>query len=219
MPMPREDDNTLDNFRLYEDKESTSEAQDIERDHKDLGGESSNTGSRAIARHTPQDGLLESESSSSLREVRFSEQEFPAGTLVSNIKYDHLESQNDNLFYLFHNWLDYALAHYFAEFKTIKDNMVKVLFNPLMALLTEKLSYWNDDKWIEKLSEILWDIPNNKWIEHKFELQSSMVEMAKREIAIYLQNFVGCLKFLMRHPSFWHNQTFEPFYVYNKNEE
>ena len=28
-----------------------------------------------------------------------------------------------------------------------------------------------------------------------------------------------CLKFLIRHPGFWHNQTFEPSRVYNENEE
>ena len=31
-----------------------------------------------------------------------------------------------------------------------------------MTLLTEKLSYQNADEWIEKLSEILWGIPNAK---------------------------------------------------------
>ena len=43
--------------------------------------------------------------------------------------------------------------------------------------------------------------------------------MARREIAIHLRNVVGCLEFLMKHPGFRHNQTFEPSYVYNENEE
>ena len=30
---------------------------------------------------------------------------------------------------------------------------------------------------------------------------------------------VRCLEFLIRHPNFWHNQTFEPSHVYNENEE
>ena len=146
MPMPGEDDNASDNFGPYEDERSTPEAQDIEGDHRDLVGESSDTGSRARAGHTPQDGLLGSESSSSLTEVRFSEQEFPAGTPISNIKYDHPRSQNDNLFYPFHNQLDYALAHYFAEFDTTKGNVDKFLSDLLLALLTEKLFYQNADK-------------------------------------------------------------------------
>ena len=30
---------------------------------------------------------------------------------------------------------------------------------------------------------------------------------------------VRCLKLLIKHPSFWYNQIFEPFYIYNDNEE
>ena len=88
-----------------------------------------------------------------------------------------------------------------------------------MAPLTEKLSYRNADKWMEKLSEIPWGIPNDKWIECKLELQNGVAEMARQEIAIYSRNVMRCLKFLMRHPGFWHNQTFEPFCVYNDNDE
>ena len=43
--------------------------------------------------------------------------------------------------------------------------------------------------------------------------------MPRREIAIHLQNMVTCLKFLMKYPGFWHNQTFESSCVYNENEE
>ena len=55
--------------------------------------------------------------------------------------------------------------------------------------------------------------------QHKFELPSSVVGMAKQEILIHSQNVVGCLKFLKRHTDFWHNQIFEPPCIYNKNEE
>ena len=141
MPMPGEDDNASDNFGLYGDEESTPEAQNIEEDQRNLVGESSDIGSHIRVGRTPQDSLLGSQSSSSLREVRFSEQEFLIGTLVSNIKYDHPRSQNDNLFYLFHNQLDYILAHFFAESETIKDNVDKFFSDLLMAPLTEKLCY------------------------------------------------------------------------------
>ena len=43
--------------------------------------------------------------------------------------------------------------------------------------------------------------------------------MVRQKIAIHLQNVGGWLKFLIKHPDFWHNQTFEPSCVYNKNEE
>ena len=168
--MQGEDDNALDNFRPYEDEKSTSKMQNIERDHKDLIGKNSDTGSHAGVGYTPQDWLLGSESSLSLIKVRFSEQEFSTGTPVFNIKYDHLESQNDSFFYPFHNQLNYALAYYIIESETTKDNKDKFLSNILMALLTEKLSYQNADEWIEKLSEILQGIFNTTWIKHKFEL-------------------------------------------------
>ncbi len=70
------DDNALGNFVPYEDEKSTLEEQDIERDHRNLIGKSSDTESRArdgLSRRTPQAELLESELSSSLREVRFSD--------------------------------------------------------------------------------------------------------------------------------------------------
>ena len=44
--MTGKDDNASDNFRSYEDKKFTSKAQNIEEDHRDLVGKSSNTGNR-----------------------------------------------------------------------------------------------------------------------------------------------------------------------------
>ncbi len=88
-----------------------------------------------------------------------------------------------------------------------------------MVLLIEKLSYWNADKWMEKLSERPWGILNNKWIKHKFEYQSDVAQMARQEIAIHSQNVVGCLEFLMEHLGFWHNQIYEPSHKYNENEQ
>ena len=90
-----------------------------------------------------------------MREVWFSDQEFATGTSVSNIKYNHPGFQNNNLFYPFHDQLNYELAKYFAESKTTKNNIDKFLSKPVMAPLTEKLFYQNADKWMKKLSEIL----------------------------------------------------------------
>ncbi len=142
--IPGEDENTSENFGLYEDEESILEEQDIERDHRNLVGESSDTGSSVkdgLSRRIPQDGLLTSELSSSLREVRFSEQEFPADIPISDIKYHHPGSQNNNPFYLFNDQFDYILATYFTESETTKGNIDRFLSDPLMASLNEKLSY------------------------------------------------------------------------------
>ncbi len=143
-PIPKEDENTSDNFGLHGDEKSILEEQDIEVDHRNSVGKSSDTGSHArdgLSGRTPQDGLFASESSSSLREVRFREQEFPAGISVSDIKYHHPDSQNDNLFHPFNDQLDYALVTYFAEFETTKGNIDRFLSDLLMAPLTEKQSY------------------------------------------------------------------------------
>ncbi len=43
-----------------------------------------------------------------------------------------------------------------------KNNVDKFLSVPLIALLTKKLSYQNTNKWIEKVSEILLGLPNDK---------------------------------------------------------
>ncbi len=145
-PIPGKDDNTSGNFGLYEDEKSTLEEQDIKADYRNLVSESSDIGSHArdgLSRHTPQARLLGSESSSSLREVRFSDQEFAASTPIFNIKYNHPGFQNNNPFYLFHDQIYYGLAKYFAESETTKSNVDKFLSDPLMAPLTKKLSYWN----------------------------------------------------------------------------
>ncbi len=105
-PIPRESDYVSGNFGSYEDEKSTLKEQDIEGDHRNLLGESSDTRSRVkdgLAGRTPQTGLLRNKSSSSLKEVRFSDQEFAAGTPVSNIKYNHLGFQNNNSFYPFYD--------------------------------------------------------------------------------------------------------------------
>ena len=144
--MSGEDDNASDKFKSYKDEEFIPEAQDIEGYHRDLVGKSSDTRNHARIRRTPQDRLLKSKSSSSLKKIKFSDKEFPSGTLVSDIIYDHPVSQNNNLFYLFYNQLNYVLAYYFAESGTTQNNIDKFLSDLLMAPLTKKLSYQNIDK-------------------------------------------------------------------------
>ncbi len=145
-----EDDDASDYFMHHEEEEypPSNEEQKIRENQKDLIGQILDNKSLRdmLPRHTPQAGLLESELSSSLREVRFSNQEFIASTPVSNIKYNHFGFQNNNPFYPFHDQLDYGQTKYFAESKTTKSNIDKFLFDLLIALLTKKLSYQNTDK-------------------------------------------------------------------------
>lgn len=47
-----------------------------------------------------------------------------------------------------------------------------------MTLFTKKLSYKNVNEWIEKLLKIPWGIPENKWIEHKFDVESGVSGIA-----------------------------------------
>lgn len=108
------------------------------------------------------------------------------------------------------------MAHYFADSETIKGHVYKFLSNLLIAPHTEKLSYKNADEWIEKLSEILWSIPEDKWIEHKFDIESGVSGIAGQEIPIQSQNIVSYIKFLIRHPGFQHYQNYEPYHVYNQ---
>ena len=125
-----------------------NKGQDIEEDQKDSVSKSSDNESirDMLPRHTSQNGFLESELSSFLREIRFSKQEFPAGTPVSDIKYDYPGSQNNNSFYPFNDQLDYVLAHYFIESETTKGNIDRFLSDPLISLLMKKLFYGNADK-------------------------------------------------------------------------
>lgn len=144
-----EDYNISDNFRFYLDEEFTLDEQDIERDYRDLIGQSSDTESYTsdgLLRCTLQNKLLVSKSSSSLRKIRFSEEEFHIDKLLSDIKYYYLGSSKDNLFYPFNDQLDYVLANYLAEFKTTKGNLNQFLSNLWMILFTEKVSYPNANK-------------------------------------------------------------------------
>ena len=100
------DDNSLEYFGPHKNEEKTLDEQDIEGDHRDSVGKSSDIGSRArdnLSERTHQNGLLASESSLSLKKVRFSEQEFAANKPVSNIKYHHTGSNNKNRFYPFNS--------------------------------------------------------------------------------------------------------------------
>ena len=126
----------------------------------------------------PWDRLLASKSLSSLREKWFTRNKFVAGTLVSDIKYNHSGLKHQNSFYPFNDQLDYALTHYFTELETTKSNVNKFLSDPLMTPLTKKLSYKNANEWMEKLSEIPWGIPEDKWIEHKYNVKSDVSKIA-----------------------------------------
>ena len=82
IPMPGEDNNAPEYFGLHKDKKYILNQQDIEGDCGDLVGKSSDTridGKDGLSKYTSQVGLLASEWSSSLKEMRFSEQKFPAG--------------------------------------------------------------------------------------------------------------------------------------------
>lgn len=55
--------------------------------------------------------------------------EFSVDIPIFDIKYKHLESENNNLFYLFNSQLDDILVHYFANLETSKHSIDKFLTN------------------------------------------------------------------------------------------
>lgn len=83
------------------------------------------------------------------------------------------------MFYLSIDQLDYTSTHYFAKSDTTKCNVDKFFFNPLIKSLTKKLSYHNTNRWIEKLSAILLEIPKNKLSEHKFKIKIGVDQLAE----------------------------------------
>ena len=104
--MPREDDDASENFEPNEDEKFTLKEQEMEGDQSSSVGKNLNTESRTrdgLLGHTFQARLFASESSSSLRKVMFSKQEFPTSKPISDINYDYLGSQNDNVFYPFND--------------------------------------------------------------------------------------------------------------------
>ena len=105
-PMLRENDNTLENFVPYKDKESTIENQEIEKDHRDLVGKSFDIRSctkDCLSGHIPQARLFASELLSFLKEVKIGKQEFPADKFILEIKYHHPGFPNNNSFYPFND--------------------------------------------------------------------------------------------------------------------
>ena len=123
---------------------------------------------------TPWKRLFASEFLLALREESFSSHKFIAGISILDKKYKYLRSKYKISFYPFNDQLDYGLAHYFAKLEITKGKVNKFLTDPLMTSLTKKLSYKNTDEWMEKLLEIPWSIPNDKWIEYKFDIKSSI---------------------------------------------
>lgn len=93
--------------------------QDEKEDQKDLVGKSLDNESirDRLPRCISQDGLFASQSISFLKEVRFSEQKFPAGSFVSNIKYNYRRSQNNNLFYPLYDQPEYVSTHYYIIYR------------------------------------------------------------------------------------------------------
>ena len=84
--------------------------------------------------------------SENFRKVMFNESKFLIGISVLDTKYEHLESQKNNLFYPFNDQFNYVLANNFAESEIIKCNVDKFPSNLLMKLRTKKLLYCNADK-------------------------------------------------------------------------
>lgn len=146
-----------------------------------------------------------SKSSLALKKKQFGSHKFAIGIPVLNKKYRHLESKCKNTFNLFNYEFDYTLAYYFAESETTKKNMNKFLINSLMASLIKKLSYKNANEQMEKLLKIPWGILENKWIEHKFVVESDVSKISGQEFTVQSQNVVSCIEFLMSHLRFQYN--------------
>ena len=143
--MLTKNDNASDYF-MHHNKEKYwlgNKRQNIKKNKKNLVDKSSDHKNvkNILLKHTPQNRLFANELSFSLKEVWLSKQEFLASIPISNLKYNYLESQNNNTFYPLNDQLNYALAHYFAGLKITKDNVDKFLFDLLIAPLTKKLFY------------------------------------------------------------------------------
>lgn len=86
-----EDDNIFENFGPYEDDKW--EKQDAKSDHRNLITKSSDTRNcirDSLLEHTSQNIFLASELSATLKKARLSEQKFPGGKPISDIKYPYL---------------------------------------------------------------------------------------------------------------------------------
>lgn len=93
MPIPKEDDNALNSFGYHKEEEYTLKRQDIRNNQIDLIGkilDTRNYTKDILPKRISENELFKNKSSSSLRKIRFREQEFSLGTPVSNIKYPHL---------------------------------------------------------------------------------------------------------------------------------
>lgn len=95
-----------------------------------------------IPNSTPQNKLL-GELSRNFKEITFGKPNFLVNISVFDIRFIYPESLNNNVFYPFNAQLNYILAYYFADSETIKYNVNKFLFNPLMKPITKKLLYCN----------------------------------------------------------------------------
>lgn len=84
------------------------------------------------------DKLFANEYVLSSKEVKFSEQAFSVRKAVSVIKYHQSIFQNNNLFDIFNNWLNYILAYYFANFEKTKGNVNIFLSNLIIPLFITK---------------------------------------------------------------------------------
>lgn len=101
IPIPKEDDNILEYFGLYQNKKYTLNKNNIEKHHKNLISKNSDTESCAkynLSGRTLQNGLLANRLSLFLREIRFDRPKFFANKSISDIKCHHFGSQNNHFF-------------------------------------------------------------------------------------------------------------------------
>lgn len=102
MPMPKKDNNALEYFEFYADKEYVLNKQDIEENYKDLIRKSLDIKSYTknnLLKRIPQDKLFANEFLLYSKKVRFGKQEqFFIDKTVSDINYHYLGFQNNNFF-------------------------------------------------------------------------------------------------------------------------
>lgn len=76
----------------------------------------------------------------------FSKFKFLSSISILDTRYKYFESQNNNLFYLFYSQVNYILAYYFADLKTIKYNIDKSFTNFLINFIINNFLYYNVNK-------------------------------------------------------------------------
>ncbi len=128
-----------------------------------------------------------------------------------------IKNINNNQYYSFQCKANYVFIHWLHQMKIIKDSVNWFFQDLRLQVLHQHVSFYNMNKWLTLLHQILYDVKNDKWHSWMFTVEFSYEEVQEEQHCILYYDIIETLQFLLSHSSFQDELIYAFVQHYNVN--